>query len=1267
MTPEGLSSLIEEAAGHVAQLGPDRGVHLFQLAALLNARGQLAASVADLDRAVLCCREAAAVTFAGDPLQVTIAVELGAVLAARFGLLGQRADLDAAISTTRMAVAIGEGDARALAVSNLGNALWNRYQYAGGDNADLDEAVELGREAVDAIPPEHPMFVTSRTAFTGALVARGRLEDLDEAIAHSSVPHMLILVNRSAALLNRFRRTENRADLDEAVAVTREAARQATPEDPVRPVILGSLGVALLQRFGLTEDLKDLDDAEAAARKGVMLVPERNPQRALLLRNLTAITTTKAAHTKSLQDLNEAVRLGRTAAGAQDPFALAALGHALVLRASQTSELDDLKEAVGLFDEALAGIDPDHPERHSVVTMAELAHNALPKPTPLEPSTEHSNPAMFLLNRFVEHGDKADLHAAVEAARQEDLRTQSWILQASFDHTGNTEHLEQAVATARAAGSPLHIGGALRQRFVLTGAPADIDEAVRCARDAVQAAQPPDNVALYQTMLSQTLRARLVFRPDRADADEMVEAARAAVANCTTTDRAVAGYLHNLAFALRDRFEHTGDLVELDEAIRIAHQGIDRTPPGHALRVGRLADLGAIYFTRFRHLGKREDLDSAIQYTRSGAPPPNDASIQLANLAVALRLRFHLTNDEADIDEAVAVARQSLVQQRIPITSYRALGTALISRFELGHDRADIDEAVSVLREVRDRVSAADAEHKLVLDNLALALLARLDQRDIEEAVAAYQQATATLDDPNTAALLGSYGLAAVMLYDHNGTLPAPAEISRVITALREPTAATAVNLVDAGHSWGLLAAESGDMRQAMNAYAAAVRSLPMLASRGLDRKDREQRLVGLADLTTDAAAYAIEAGQPEQAVELLEQGRSVLWNQILQSQVDLESLRAAAPELAARLDDTRHRLSRMGTPEERRKLAGQWENLLSEARRQPGFEMFLRAVPFSQLKAAASEGPVVIVNVADHRGDALVVRPEGVEVIALPGVRRQTVAAELVINERADIPRVLAWLWEKVVAPVLDTVAPLQPTSAASQRVWWCPTGILSVYPLHAACVPGVSALDRVVSSYTPTLTALLRAREKSSSHSHIRLAAVVQPNTPGHAPLPNVEYEVARLAQWVTVSTTLHGASATRAEVLDALARHQWAHLACHGGESLALHDGPLTVIDLAAQHFHSAEFAFLSACTTAIGGAHLPDEAINIATGFHLAGYRNVVGTLWRIRDELAPEVAERFYRNVGGMSSAESLHEAVNALRGRWPGVPEAWAAYVHIGP
>ena len=58
---------------------------------------------------------------------------------------------------------------------------------------------------------------------------------------------------------------------------------------------------------------------------------------------------------------------------------------------------------------------------------------------------------------------------------------------------------------------------------------------------------------------------------------------------------------------------------------------------------------------------------------------------------------------------------------------------------------------------------------------------------------------------------------------------------------------------------------------------------------------------------------------------------------------------------------------------------------------------------------------------------------------------------------------------------------------------MWWCPTGPLTILPIHAAghhadSVSGTtptkqSVLDRVVSSYAPTLSALIRARQPRST----------------------------------------------------------------------------------------------------------------------------------------------------------------------------------------
>jgi CHAT domain-containing protein len=100
------------------------------------------------------------------------------------------------------------------------------------------------------------------------------------------------------------------------------------------------------------------------------------------------------------------------------------------------------------------------------------------------------------------------------------------------------------------------------------------------------------------------------------------------------------------------------------------------------------------------------------------------------------------------------------------------------------------------------------------------------------------------------------------------------------------------------------------------------------------------------------------------------------------------------------------------------------------------------------------------------------------------------------------------------------------------------------------------------------------------------------------------------------------------------------------------------------------HAADLAFLSACETSRGGIELVDEAITVAAAFQLAGYRHVIGTLWSISDELAPDVARHVYQALthdgttgldpGGTAAA--LDSAIHANR-------EAplldWAPYIHL--
>jgi hypothetical protein len=269
----------------------------------------------------------------------------------------------------------------------------------------------------------------------------------------------------------------------------------------------------------------------------------------------------------------------------------------------------------------------------------------------------------------------------------------------------------------------------------------------------------------------------------------------------------------------------------------------------------------------------------------------------------------------------------------------------------------------------------------------------------------------------------------------------------------------------------------------------------------------------------------------------------------------------------------------------------------------------------------------IAIVNVSRWRCDALIVTPQGVRssalrdltldavlertnaylatlqhaelaVIAndeaLTAARRdprpatirnqiRSAAAALTAAERADamLRDTQEWMWDTIAGPVLDELGftePLPPTGPWP-RLWWCPTGPLTLLPVHTAGYhqrtgEGVprTVLDRVVSSYTPTVRALSEARSERdhADTDQDRFLIVTVKDAPGQPVLHAVDRERAALQALLPAHryTTLDGPAATRDAVDQALGTHRWVHFSCHGDQNLAepslggllLHDGTL-----------------------------------------------------------------------------------------------------------
>ncbi|MFC8536656.1 CHAT domain-containing protein [Streptomyces sp. NPDC057249] len=897
-------------------------------------------------------------------------------------------------------------------------------------------------------------------------------------------------------------------------------------------------------------------------------------------------------------------------------------------------------------------------------------------------------------------------------------------------------------------------------RHELTGATRDLEEAIAAARRGLD----PDPERLVAATLALTLITRFNNNGDPDDVEEAVGLTTFLTAGSPVGETARPADMHIHGTSLRARYELAGDLDDLNAAITAFRHCVLAQPSPLPVHV---ASLGQALRHRFERTGDGSALDEAIELLRDAAEAAVDGSGEAAtyrsSLGLCLLHRHLRTQDPAVLDEAIVALGQAL--HNLPERHanrprfHGNLGIALCRRFQRTKTLGDIDEAIATYGAALRLTPPAHRRDKGLHEaNRGTALLLRHEltgaEADLDQAITdLHRAATVTpVEQPEGAVLLGNLGRALTARHSMTGSDADRREAVSVLTRAAHAPSAAAWWRIQAAQEAARLAAEH-DPALAAELLAGGVGLLPELASQSLHRSDQQDQLGNFSRLTDDAVALALTAGEATsdgeagaqdyavKALRLVETGRAVILGHALNTRSDLLLLRATHPELAHTLADLSERLSqatmsalpgiRSDTADDRHLLSAEFAATLHAIRTLEGFSSFLQPPESAdELRSEAGQGPIVFVNVSSHRCDALLVTREKVTHLPLPALTHDVVldmvdmfheALPRTTAEYADrrerraaqdtLSAVLRRLWDTAVGPILDALGLAGPPAPGEDwpQVWWAPGGILGLLPLHAAGYAPAegehrSALERVVSSYVPTLRALRHARSRPAPLNEAGKALIVtMPFTMALPELPHAQAESAAVRARtprpvvLTGSTSLHehaealldpaNAPAhlpTKARVLEELVDASIAHFACHGGvhaddpslSQLFLEDfarDPLSVASLASARLGHADLAYLSACVTALtGSAKLVNESIQLTTAFQLLGFRQVIGTLWPIQDRMAVEVADSFYRcltTAGRLDTdraAVALHQSVRLLRRRLPHLPLLWAGYIHTG-
>ncbi|KAG8727139.1 hypothetical protein FRC11_013839, partial [Ceratobasidium sp. 423] len=563
------------------------------------------------------------------------------------------------------------------------------------------------------------------------------------------------------------------------------------------------------------------------------------------------------------------------------------------------------------------------------------------------------------------------------------------------------------------------------------------------------------------------------------DLENAIEYDARALALTSNDDMELPHRLYILGISYSDRFERLGDLHDIEKAIEGQARAVVLTPNGDPNLSNRLGSLAVSHSNRFNRLGELGDLEKAIEYESRalGLTPDGHPRLsrRLQNLGRSHSYRFKCLGELGDLEKAIEYQSRALelTPDGHPTLSARLdnLGVSHIHRFKHLDELGDVDKAIEYQSHALALTPDGHPDQPNHLHNLGVSHAHRFGQlhmqHDLEKVIECMSCALVLTPHGHPTLPDKHFPLAVHRLHQYRLT----GDISQLQHSLisfriaSQSMAGSPRNKFKYAVRW----AEFASIFMPLNpieAYQTTINLLPQFIWFGATTHQRYHDLEQVQNLAINAATAAIAASNLELAVEWLEHGRCVVWNQNLMLRSPLDQLHASQPTLAIHLRTVADQLHHAGSESREshaiasgsltaeqvaqlhRQLAKQYNELISQARMLPGFEDFLQPIKANSLVQAARIGPIVVLNCHDSRCDGLVIFPEQdtIDHIPLPnftGEKAQRIRLEMEKSLRAqglrergverrpllelgddsasDFERVLRVLWHDVVKPVLE------------------------------------------------------------------------------------------------------------------------------------------------------------------------------------------------------------------------------------------------------
>lgn len=1045
----------------------------------------------DLDEAIDWYRKSNSHIPIDDARRSILLHNLSQALTSRFDKTRRREDLDEAIAIGHASISLSRPShsLRHVFITNTAEKLASRFALF-DSKQDLDEEIRLRQDLLTHLPSDHPAYIKGLTVVIFRLQARFKryeqLGDIDRIIEclwltfanlpiDNAIPHMGCLVALAAELERRHSLLHQQEDLDDAITLSYHAL-DLSPED--NSLIVGCLIRMLRWRFQRSGDLEDLEEVIRFGWTAISIPSLESIECFMFTSGLAADLFIHFDSLKCSDDLEDSIALGRRArdicpSDHPEKYKLSlGLAIRIMKRFTIIGRIEDLQESIFLHLETLKLSSSAH-IGHVIATFVPDIFDGVKK----------------LLEKLSDTATFEDgLHMCSQAL--EELKSFTMHPESRHDrHLSNTAGILMACLTEHAR---------LRNINETTG-------------------------SLYRKL------------------------ALSSISNL--------GDFSSPVVDLAKRFLEVGRTYDLDKTVILHRNALTLFPSGHDHHAICVNNLGTSLMLCFDQTNSLEYLNEAVDCYREAleSSQPQYHNEIAINFVQCLLVRFGYIGNCADLVEAMVIYRETLLHrgaQKISYIPSKDYPASLQNRLGRLDSTKTFNEAVEVCCEAvilappgnPDRPMASGGAEEIFDTGVKthkdlLSWSKKLQEHESESLLilSAYQEG---YHGPAIVSAEFLFILARLCIVQHDWGLAfsiydSSSDHGPVATCFR------------AALIWVRLTREHRH-HSTHHAYSRALSLSERLISLRPTIESQYNFLTSNAarELSSHAASYSIEEGNLEASVEMLERGRRQLWSKLqtyrhpfnpLLTSVNLDDesafLTGVGSELERlttfTLDETfgpvsisnvNQSFDRDSAPH--RSVLNFWEGMITSMRKGSNPPGLLSLTPFSTLREAAIEGPVIIVSLSQYRSDALIIRHTGAPILVpldkeLPRIVSKLCATLFEIkNSRLDMVKsnsrfpatrvqesvmnILQTLWQHICAPVVDELKRIQTKKLS--RIWWCPTGALIQLPLHASgpYVPGKENLyDLFISSYTSSLSSLIQARKTAvpeSSTSAPRILAIGQ-----------------------------------------------------------------------------------------------------------------------------------------------------------------------------